>query len=252
MATIEIFKNDSFGEVRVAGTSEEPLFCLADVCKAIGITNARNVKDRLDKEDVRLVDTPTAGGMQAMVYVTEAGMYDAVLKSDSPKARPFSRWITHEVLIALRKHGTYTIRQDNSAQISDKLQVATWVIDTLRLNDNSKLMVVKAVAEPYGIPTPDYTTSKDILRPATVLLKENNINMSVRDFNKILVDKGFLTIISRKSSGGKEKLFKSITEKGLSYGENQASLQNPRETQPLWYEGKFMELATLAGVKNVI
>lgn len=54
---IKIFSNERFGDIRTAGTSEEPLFCLADVCKAVGITNARNVKDRLDGDDVRLMDT---------------------------------------------------------------------------------------------------------------------------------------------------------------------------------------------------
>ena len=70
MKGIEIFKNDLFGEIRVAGTSDNPLFCLADICKAVEITNSRNVKNRLDEEDVHLVDTPTTGGMQSMVYVS--------------------------------------------------------------------------------------------------------------------------------------------------------------------------------------
>lgn len=107
MEAIKIFENDRFGAVRVSGTSENPLFCLADICKAVDIANSRNVKNRLDEDDVHLVDTPTTGGMQSMVYVSEAGMYDAVLKSDRPKARPFSRWITHEVLPSIRKHGAY-------------------------------------------------------------------------------------------------------------------------------------------------
>lgn len=56
MAAIEIFKNESFGEVRVAGTSEQPLFCLADVCKAVELSNPSSVKARLDEEDVQLLD----------------------------------------------------------------------------------------------------------------------------------------------------------------------------------------------------
>lgn len=111
MANIEIFKNERFGEVRVAGTSEQPLFCLADVCKAIGITNARNVKDRLDEEDVRLVDTLTAGGMQKLTYVTESGMYDVIMRSDSDKAKPFRKWVTSEVLPSIRKTGSYSVQK---------------------------------------------------------------------------------------------------------------------------------------------
>ena len=87
MNEIQLFKNDRFGEVRVAGTSEEPLFCLADVCKAIGIANPRNVKDRLDGDDVRQVDTiDNLGRTQQVNYVTESGMYDVIIRSDSENA----------------------------------------------------------------------------------------------------------------------------------------------------------------------
>lgn len=104
---VKIFKNESFGEVRVAGTSDEPLFCLADVCHMIGITNARNVKARLDQEDVRLIDTPTEGGSQQVTFVTEAGLYDVIIRSDSEKAKPFRKWITSEVIPSIRKTGGY-------------------------------------------------------------------------------------------------------------------------------------------------
>lgn len=62
---IQIFRNEKFGEVRVVmNEANEPLFCLADLCAALGISNHRNVKSRLDEEDVRLMDTPTNGGLQ--------------------------------------------------------------------------------------------------------------------------------------------------------------------------------------------
>lgn len=56
MDGIQIFKNESFGEVRVAGTSEEPLFCLADICKVVELTNPSSIKSRLEKEDVQMID----------------------------------------------------------------------------------------------------------------------------------------------------------------------------------------------------
>lgn len=249
MASIEIFKNESFGEVRVAGTSEEPLFCLTDVCRAIGIANARNVKDRLDEEDVRLVDTPTAGGVQAMVYVTEAGMYDAVLKSDSPKARPFSRWITHEVLISIRKTGQYSVQNPKVKQLSIRDELF-WIEKSkkiLNLNDTSVLKMLQQIAAPYGLPVPDYTPSKGILKSATELLKERGYSISAQVFNQRAIEKGFLCELTRNSTGGKKKKFKSITEKGKLYGENQVNPNNPKETQPLWYEDKFDELLVKLG-----
>ena len=113
MNEIQLFKDERFGEVRVAGTSEEPLFCLADVCKAIGIANPRNVKDRLEEEDVRHVDTLTAGGIQQVNYVTESGLYDVIIRSDSENAKPFRKWVTSEVLPSIRKSGGYIATKED-------------------------------------------------------------------------------------------------------------------------------------------
>lgn len=104
---ITIFRNPQFGDIRTAGTADNPLFCLKDVCSAIDITNQRNVTSRLDEEDVHVVDTPTKGGCQLMTYVSEGGLYDAIVRSDSPKAKPFRKWVTHEVLPSIRKTGGY-------------------------------------------------------------------------------------------------------------------------------------------------
>ena len=89
---------------------------------------------------------------------------------------------------------------------------------------------------------PDYTSSKGILKSASELLSEKGIKISAQAFNKAAIEKGYLCELSRNSSHGKKKRFKSITEKGLSYGENQVSPNNPKETQPLWYEDKFEDL----------
>lgn len=131
----------------------------------------------------------------------------------------------------------------NSKQptISDKMKVATWLIKTLNLNDTSKLMLAKSIADPLGLPTPDYTPSHGILKSATDLLKERKAQISAREFNTVATEKGYLCEMERKSSYGQKKKFKSITEKGLLYGENQVNPNNPKSTQPLWYEDKFDE-----------
>lgn len=252
MAEIEIFKNESFGEVRVAGTSEEPLFCLADVCKAIGIANARDVKNRLDAEDVVQTDTLTNGGVQRLSYVTESGLYDVIIRSESEKAKPFRRWVTKEVLPSIRKHGSYSIKKpkQDTPRLSDKLKVANWLITTLNLNETSKLILAKSIADPLGLPTPDYVPSKGVLKSATELLKANGCNISTQTFNQKAIEAGILCEIQRNSSGGKKKQFKSITEKGLPYGENQVNPKNPQSTQPLWYESSFMELIALLGLND--
>lgn len=133
-------------------------------------------------------------------------------------------------------------------KVRASLEWVKGVSEMLNLNDSSKLMLLGQVAQPLGLPVPDYTPSHGILKSATELLKAHNVPVSVQDFNKLLVEKGYLTTLTRKSTGGKDKPFKSITDKGLPYGENQVNPKNPKSTQPLWYEDKFAELLELAGL----
>lgn len=113
-ADIQIFNNPQFGSVRTAfSESGEPLFCLADICKAVDLTNPSSVKGRLDPEDTQLVDLRTLNPAEGMLinpmanFVTENGFYDVILQSSSDKVRPFKKWVTHEVLPSIRKHGAY-------------------------------------------------------------------------------------------------------------------------------------------------
>lgn len=121
MTDIQIFSNPQFGEIRtLADKANEPLFCLADLCAALGISNHRNVKARLDEDDVRLMDTTdNLGRMQQVIFVTESGMYDVILRSDAEKAKPFRKWVTSEVLPTIRKHGVYATPQTIDNLLAD-------------------------------------------------------------------------------------------------------------------------------------
>lgn len=94
-------------EVRVLDINGEPWFVLADLCKVLGVRNSRMAATRLDEADVRRADISSSGQRRAMTIVAESGMYDLVVRSDSPAAKPFQRWVTHEVLPAIRRTGTY-------------------------------------------------------------------------------------------------------------------------------------------------
>lgn len=81
----------------------EPLFVGADVCAALDISNNRDALSRLDDDEKDVAQIYTPGGLQNMVVVNESGLYNLVLGSRKPEAKAFKRWITHEVLPALRK-----------------------------------------------------------------------------------------------------------------------------------------------------
>lgn len=116
MNEIKIFDNPTFGQIRTAGTPEEPLFCLADVCKALELRQGDVVR-RLEKGVVSTQPLETAGGTQMANFVNEDGLYDVILDSRKPEARAFRKWITSDVLPTLRKTGGYIAA---NAEMSDE------------------------------------------------------------------------------------------------------------------------------------
>ena len=106
MNEIEIFKNERFGEVRVAGTSDNPLFCLADVCKILGL-RVDAVQSRLTDDPIRIGVTDSIGREQQMNFVNEKNLYKVIMRPDKPQAEPFQDWVCGEVLPSIRKHGAY-------------------------------------------------------------------------------------------------------------------------------------------------
>ena len=105
---IQIFESPEFGQIRtVKGEKGEPWFCLADVCKVLGLKQ-RHVRERL--EDGVVSTDPIAdslGRLQMANFVNEDGLYDVILDSRKPSARAFRKWITSEVLPQIRKTGGY-------------------------------------------------------------------------------------------------------------------------------------------------
>lgn len=127
----------------------------------------------------------------------------------------------------------------------EELECLDIISNILHFNDNSKLLGVKTICNKYGMETgylPEYTQSKDILKSATDLLKENNAEISIRKFNKKLVELGILKQCSRpsKKDNGKTKNFKNLVD--TTWGENFVNPHDSRETQPLYYQSKFKEL----------
>ena len=108
---IMIFNNEQFGQIRTAGTPDEPLFCLHDICKVLDL-RVSPTKDRLDMRGVSLIDTPTLNQhgttvTQKMYFVNEKNLYRVIMRSDKPQAEPFQDWVCGEVLPSIRKHGIY-------------------------------------------------------------------------------------------------------------------------------------------------
>lgn len=115
MNSMQVFKNDQFGTVRaIRDENGEPMFVAKDVCAALGI--APTAASRLDDDEKGLRLTQTPGGEQNVLLVTEPGFYKLVMRSRKPEAKAFQRWVTHEVLPALRRDGGYMVARDETPE----------------------------------------------------------------------------------------------------------------------------------------
>ena len=109
---IEVFKNEQFGEIRTALIENEPWFVAVDVCRALEIGNSSQAISRLDADEKMITLISNEGnkrGNPNMTVVNEPGLYTLILSSRKPEAKAFKRWITHEVIPAIRKTGAYGV-----------------------------------------------------------------------------------------------------------------------------------------------
>lgn len=110
MNEIQTFESDQFGQVRaVRSEGGEPMFVASDVAKILGYRMASDMTRRLEEDEKGTRSVRTPGGEQQMAVITEPGLYSAILGSRVPEARAFKRWVTHEVLPALRREGAYEV-----------------------------------------------------------------------------------------------------------------------------------------------
>ena len=115
MTELKTFSSSEFGEVRIAEVDNEPWFCLLDVCRILGISNHKDVKNRLSEKGVDTIDTLTKGGKQSLLYVNESNLYKTIFQSKKAEAEKFTDWVTDEVIPSIRKNGGYIAGQENAS-----------------------------------------------------------------------------------------------------------------------------------------
>lgn len=195
MQAIQIFNNPSFGNVRVAGTEVNPLFCLADVCKALDLQPSA-VMRRLD--DGVISNNPITdnlGRQQVANFVNEDGLYDVILDSRKPEAKQFRKWITSEVLPTIRKHGAYMTDNIIEKTLSDPdylIQLAT----TLKQERQQRIEAERKVAAAQ--PAVTFTqavsgsASSCLIGELAKLINQNGYPIGERRLFKWLRENGYL------------------------------------------------------------
>ena len=130
--SIQIFKNEMFGEIRTMTNEQgETFFVGKDVATALGYTNTRKaLQDHVDAEDrdggVTIRDS--IGREQRAVIINESGLYSLILSSQLPSAKAFKRWVTSEVLPAIRKTGRYELTTTELKQLASTAEYAEEVL----------------------------------------------------------------------------------------------------------------------------
>lgn len=110
---VETFTSTEFGSIRAFnGEDGEPWFVASDIAKTLGYRDAEKMTRRLDDDEKGTRSVGTPGGDQQMTVITEAGLYAAILGSKVEGAQRFKRWVTHEVLPSIRRHGGYMAGQE--------------------------------------------------------------------------------------------------------------------------------------------
>ena len=196
MNEIQTFNNPEFGTVRaVRGDDGEPMFVAKDVCTALEVKNSRDAIARLDTDErgVVLIDTP--GGEQQMQAVNEAGLYVLVLSSRKPEAKAFKRWVTHEVLPALRRDGGYMVARDETPEQT----MARAVLLAQQTIDRQKSRIAGLEAENEGMRPKalfaDAVAASDgtcLIGEFAKMLRQNGVSIGQNRLFAMLREDGYL------------------------------------------------------------
>lgn len=189
---VQVFNNEHFGEIRIFVENDGLSFVAKDVCQALSLDPSQI--RRLDEDEKGLRSIQTPGGLQDMVVVTESGLYSLVLGSRKPEAKTFKRWITHEVIPSIRKHGAYMTQEVIEKTLTNPdfiIQLATQLKD----EREKRKLAEKKIEE-----------QKPLVTFAETCIKSKD-NILVRELAKIAHEQGM--------DIGEKKLYKKLREWGM-------------------------------------
>lgn len=223
MNNIQVFQDARFGQIRTAVTEAgEPLFCLADVCKVLDLTNPSRVAQKLDEDDKANLELGLRGS--APTFVTEPGMYTVILRSDSPKAKPMQKWVTSEVLPALRKTGGYMVAR--AEETPEQIMARALIVaqDTLKRTEE-RARIAEAESERLTRANELSQQTIQTQAPKVKAFEEMISSEGLHTINKIASDFGLSAIKMNRllcekriqyKEGGTYLLYAKYREKGIA------------------------------------
>lgn len=211
MTDLQIFNNDRFGQVRIVPVDGELMFVAKDVCDCLEITKHRDAISRLDSDERGSVKLDTPGGKQDIAAINEYGLYNLVLSSRKPEAKEFKRWITHDVIPAIRKTGSYSLAIPKT--LPEALRAYANEVESHNATKAIVAQQEQQIAE--FKPVKDYVdkilSSKSCL---TITQIAADYGMSAQELNKILHEAGL-----QRKVGDQWILYKQHMSKGFTKSE---------------------------------
>lgn len=194
--TIQTFAHERFGQVRSVSAEDETWFIAADICQALELSNPSVAVSRLDDDEKAKFNLGFSGG--ATWCVNETGLYALIMASRKPEAKAFKRWVTHEVLPSIRRHGLYATDELVTNPEALLKVLDAYVAERRKTTELTKQNLAQAQALAEAKPKLSYydmvLQSKDAL-PITVIAKD--YGLSGRKLNQLLHQLG----IQYKQSG---------------------------------------------------
>ena len=221
MNDLQIFENSEFGAIRTVTVNDEPMFCLADVCKALEITHVTDVKKRLKKDGVGTAEvTDSIGRTQRATFVNESNLYKTIFQSRKESAEKFTDWVTSEVLPSIRKNGGYIAGQENMSD--DELMAKALMVAQNKIAERDKQIERMKPKEIFADAVSASHTSI-LVGDLAKLLKQNGIDIGQKRLFEWLRNNGYL--IKRKGSDWNMPTQKSM-EMGL-FDIKESTVNNP-------------------------
>lgn len=213
MEELRIFENPEFGQIRATVSNNgEPLFVAADVCRALEHSNVTMALDRLDDDEKTKLNLGLSGG--ATNCVTEAGLYSLVLGSRKKEARQFKRWVTHEVIPSIRKHGAYMTPETVDHMIASPEFGIKLLTALKEEQDRRKSLEAKAQENAPKVLFADAVSAAHtsiLVGELAKLLKQNGVEMGQNRLFRWLRSNGYL--IQRQGQD-----FNMPTQKSMELG----------------------------------
>lgn len=186
MNELMLFNNSEFGNIRSMERDGEPWFVGKDVAEALGYSNTRDALDRhVDGEDKAAVGIHDGSQIRNVTIINESGLYSLVLSSKLPTAKKFKRWVTSEVIPAIRKNGYYSLPKDYLSALRALVDAEEQRMALL--GENQRQAQVIAEFEPIKQYVDTILESQDALATSQIAA---DYGMSAQQLNKILRDEG--------------------------------------------------------------